>query len=139
MKHLFLLATALLALAILPACTHNGGDLDGWFGTWNVQQIDSNHVTMKSYGGNLFFQFQGKILKQLIPGSHESLVSYGNWKEQGNQLIMTFPDSAYHTLPGPGLADTTQFTIVKKPSDHAQLQITDASGTLYLYYLHRVP
>ncbi len=130
---------SLLALVMalgLSACTENGGDTHGWFGTWSIDSITG---TANGYGGGAFVQFQNQLVRlSLHDGAHAYTDTYGNFATSGGNLTITFPDPAYPPLALPGLGTTNQFVTVSHSGGRAQLQLADSTASTYLYHLHKV-
>lgn len=137
---------ALLALVGLSGCTHNNGDIGIWFGTWQVEEITGGspgfELDYPMDQGNYYIQFQGEVCTVVyITASHNQLVDYGTWHEDGNNLTISFPDSeaAYYllldNLAQGSLDQVFRFIVGQKSDKRAQLNYTNIWGeelTLHL-------
>ena len=91
---------ALLAAATL-SCTHNNGDIGVWFGLWRVEQLTVNGHSDRDYAGNIYFGFQNTTVEQkLVHDNHSVTQMFGEWKEEGDILTITFPDPRYWPIDG---------------------------------------
>ena len=83
-----LLHTLLCTLVVLAAgwatqsCTHNGGDVSPWWGTWHVESVEAQGKPVTTIAGDFFFQFQGEVVRLSWRNDrYDSAESYGNWSE----------------------------------------------------------
>lgn len=77
---------------ILPACTHNNGDIGSWFGTWKVTEITIDGAVDSTYKGNMFWMFQSSVMcMRTIDDHHGATDHWGTWKElSGTTLELNF-------------------------------------------------
>jgi hypothetical protein len=121
------------------SCTRNHGDIGIWFGTWQVERINADGTPV-AVEGDYFFQFQNKVFRVSMVGDHEQLVeSYGTWDENGDKMIISFPDSTAFYILMPGLEDHNVFTVTTTSSREVTFTKTDAKGNTYNYQLHKIP
>lgn len=121
----------LVALMGLTACTHNEGDIDIWFGTWQIEQISCAEVQLDDSYYNLshsaYLQFQGEMVTaRYVSPLHDETVDYGTWREGDGTLDIEFPDPnvAYSNVLGSliGSGDTSfHFTITERSASHVTL------------------
>ena len=120
---------ALVALLGLTACTHNEGDIDIWFGTWQIEEISCAEMQLSdTYNNpNVYLQFQGEMVTALhVSSLHDESVDYGTWREGDGTLDIDFPDPnvAYSHVLGSliGSGDTSfHFTITERSANHVTL------------------
>lgn len=147
MKTLQHILIALLALVGLSGCTHNEGDIDIWFGTWQIEQVSCNEVQLADTYYNpsqsaAYLQFQGEMVTALyVSGLHDEGVDYGTWREGDGTLDIDFPDPnvAYSHVLGSliGSGETSfHFTITERSASHVTLSyyntVLDQHWTLRL-------
>lgn len=85
---LYMLVT-LLAATVLPACTHNNGDIGELFGTWQVEMTSAEAEV-------LYVSFQGDIINlRGVKAETRSFTDYawGNWSRSADDLTLSFPDN----------------------------------------------
>ncbi len=137
-KHLIMLMGMMLFLSTLSSCVHNGGDIGIWFGTWHVESISIDNAPLASYEGNVFFQFQSKIVRMTVEEKYGNFGdSYGNWEEQNNQLVIKFNDPNLPPKDVPGIDVENRFSIVSRSSSTLTLTSTDKEGHNYSYKLRK--
>ena len=70
----------LAALWATQSCTHNGGDVSPWWGTWHVERVEAQGQPVTTIAGDYFFQFQGEVVRLSWHNDrYDSTESYGNW------------------------------------------------------------
>lgn len=138
MKTLTTHITALCAALLLTACTHNGGDIGIWFGTWHVEEIVVDGVVDAYYDQApiWFFQFQSTVVQlRLVLDDHSFDASTGTWDETDGHLTITFPDEVYLRQVPPGITATTVMNIDRKSASTVILSFTGTDGHAYRYTL----
>lgn len=115
------IVTLVLALLSMCGCTHNNGDIGLWFGMCHLDSIEVNGTPDKTYDGNCYFLFQGKVfsVRWVDEENHSNFDSYATWSESndGTTMTVTFSDSRYspqvsYEAPRLHLCPTTIFTVV---------------------------
>ncbi len=140
-KTLLYIIASLAMLLTLGACTRNHGDIGIWFGTWHVEQITAGGTPVNVVG-DYFFQFQSKVFRVSQVYGHEQLVeSFGSWdeSEDGDGMVVTFPDPTVYYIEMPGLEAENLFTVTRTSSREITFAKTDKQGTLYTYHLKKQP
>lgn len=139
-----LLHTLLCTLVVLAAgwatqsCTHNGGDVSPWWGTWHVESVEAQGKPVTTIAGDFFFQFQGEVVRLSWRNDrYDSAESYGNWSEGQGTITMRFVNPDAQPIALPGLGATTTFTIEHKSHQRIVLS-TVAQGASYRYTLKKV-
>lgn len=128
----------LAALWATQSCTHNGGDVSPWWGTWHVERVEAQGQPVTTIAGDYFFQFQGEVVRLSWHNDrYDSTESYGNWSEGQGTLTMQFLNPDAPPLALPGLGVTTTFTIEHKSPQRIVLS-TVAEGAIYRYTLKKV-
>ena len=141
MKKTTLYLLSLMAVLLLSACTRNHGDIGIWFGTWHVEQITADGTPV-NVEGDYFFQFQSKVFRVSQVYGHEQLVeSFGAWNESedGNGMVVTFPDPTVYYIEMPGLETVNLFIVTRTSSREVTFTKTDATGTTFAYHLKKQP
>ena len=130
-----------MAVLLLSACTRNHGDIGIWFGTWHVEHITADGTPV-NVEGDYFFQFQSKVFRVSQVYGHEQLVeSFGAWNESedGNGMVVTFPDPTVYYIEMPGLETVNLFIVTRTSSREVTFTKTDATGTTFAYHLKKQP
>ena len=136
-KTLFIISV--LSVLVLASCTRNHGDIGIWFGTWHVEQITADG-TPRNVEGDYFFQFQSKVFRVSQVYGHEQLIdSYGTWDENGDKMIISFPDPSTFYITMPGLESRNDFTVTTTSSREITFTKVDAAGTTFAYHLKKQP
>ena len=141
MKKTTLYILSVIAVLLLGACTRNHGDIGIWFGTWHVEQIMAGGTPV-NVEGDYFFQFQNKVFRVSQVYGHEQLVeSFGAWSESedGNGMVVTFPDPTVYYIEMPGLEAENLFVVTRTSSREVTFAKTDKHGTVYTYRLKKQP
>lgn len=87
-KTLLYIASLLVAVLVLGACTRNHGDIGIWFGTWHVEQITAAGTPV-NVEGDYFFQFQSHVFRvSQVYGHEQTVESYGAWQEGESGKMM---------------------------------------------------
>lgn len=146
-------AFALILIAALSGCTRNNGDIGILFGTWQLDQIDTDNVPDTDYERNIFWKFQNDIIQltkvypEAVTPGYSSVT--GTWNEDNGYLFMNFthhdgdPESGNDRyLPYPemhlpyGVVSALQ--IEKMTSTEMVLHFTSPDdGQLYTYHLSK--
>ena len=124
---------------ILPACTHNNGDIGVWFGTWHVNAIThaASGEPVATYRGAHFMQFQNNVIRVSANDSlHNYEQSFGTWEADdiNNLLHINFPDDDQFQCTMPGIARANTFVIKQKSDSHITLLQADAPDDDALQY-----
>ena len=132
------LIALIMPLMLLAACTHPGGDIGIWFGSWHVESITCNGTEL-TYDGDYYFQFQSTNFRLSWVGDYEEDVeNYGVWSETDNRLYISFPDENYQYLHMPGLGVSNDLTIVSKQDKRVELSLTNANGDTYVIVIKKL-
>ena len=139
-KTLLYIASLIVAVLVIGACTRNHGDIGIWFGTWHVEQITAGGAPV-NVEGDYFFQFQNKVFRVSRVYGHENLVeSYGTWEENGDKMAISFPDPDVFYIQMPGLETHNDFTVTTTSSRGVTFtKIESSTGTTYTYRLGKNP
>lgn len=93
-KSLISAAVACILLSILGGCTRNNGDIGILFGTWQLNQIDTDNVPDTDYERNIFWKFQNDLIQltRVYPEDITPGYSYviGTWNEDNGYLFLNF-------------------------------------------------
>ncbi len=139
MKRTTLYITILSVVLSLTCCTRNHGDIGIWFGTWHVESITAGSSPVK-VEGDYFFQFQNKVFRVSQVTDHAQTVeSFGTWNEEGNAMIIDFPDSTVYYIVMPGLEAHNSFTVTVSSSREVIFTKADTIGRTYSYHLKKQP
>lgn len=128
---------ALLAAATL-SCTHNNGDIGVWFGLWRVEQLTVNGHNDRDYAGNIYFGFQSTTVEQkLVHDNHSVSQMFGEWKEEGDILSITFPDPRYWPIDGflRGNGEENRLTVQHLDGKHIALTFITPNDDTVIYNL----
>ena len=145
MKKTLLYISLLTVVLVLVSCTRNHGDIGIWFGTWHVESITANGGIYQYIGnidveGDYFFQFQSKVFRVSQVTEREKLVeSFGTWDENGERMVIDFPDESVFYISMPGLEAHNDFTVTTTSPREVTFTKTDATGTTFVYHLKRQP
>lgn len=139
-KTLLYIASLLVAVLVLGACTRNHGDIGIWFGTWHVEQITAGGTPV-NVEGDYFFQFQSHVFRvSQVYGHEQTVESYGAWQEgESGKMTIDFSDPNVYYIVMPGLESHNDFTVTTTSSSDVTFTKTDATGTPYTYHLKKQP
>ncbi len=139
-KTLLYIASLLVAVLVLGACTRNHGDIGIWFGTWHVEQIIAGGTPV-NVEGDYFFQFQSHVFRvSQVYGHEQTVESYGAWQEgERGKMTIDFSDPNVYYIVMPGLESHNDFTVTTPSSSDVTFSKTDATGTPYTYHLKKQP
>ena len=128
-------------MLLLGACTRNHGDIGPWFGTWHVERITSTADGATDNGEeDYFFQFQSKVFRVSKVSDHQQMVeSFGTWEENGDKMIISFPDPDAFYIEMDGLEAHNEFTVTTTSSKEVTFTKNDATGATYTYHLKKQP
>jgi len=135
------IASLVVAVLVLGACTRNHGDIGIWFGTWHVEQITAAGSPV-NVEGDYFFQFQSHVFRvSRVYGHEQSEESFGSWEESedGHMMTVNFPDPTVYYIVMPGLEASNAFTVTRTSSSDITFTKVDAAGTTYTYHLKKQP
>lgn len=91
---LLYIVVTLLAATVMPACTHNNGDIGELFGTWQVEKTSGDAEV-------LYISFQGDIINlRGVKGETRTFTDYawGNWSRSADDLTLSFPDNWFDNI-----------------------------------------
>lgn len=137
MKHIFHIITFISIILIGGAsCTHNNGDIGPLFGNWKVTSIEINGIPDASYKGNIFFAFQTDITNmKAIYDNHVYSERFGQWKIEGENLLLTYNDTWYPPLSESHMSVGTNICrIIQLTNKDMKLSMTNSEAT-YTYTL----
>ena len=139
-KTLLYIASLIVAVLVLGACTRNHGDIGIWFGTWHVEQITADGTPV-NVEGDYFFQFQSHVFRVSQVSGHEQTVeSYGTWQEnESGKMTVDFSDPNVYYIAMPGLEVHNDFTVVTTSSREVTFNKTSSTGVAYSYHLKKQP
>lgn len=142
MRQRFLnIALVALVAAIATGCTHNNGDIGRWFGLWRVVSITVNGSNNGNYTGNIFFAFQSTTFEQKkVNDDHGVAQMIGEWREDGDALIITFPYDRYYPIDGYmiGGGEENRLTVSGgSDNKHLQLSLITPAGSTVVYSLEK--
>ena len=125
-KHIVLTLVVCLAAT---ACTHNHGEINGWFGTWAIDNITG--TTPEGATVAYFMQFQANVVcLRYTDTLHNGGESYGQWDETTtgdgkNTMEITFNGNYdVNILPQHAI-----YTVTEHTGKHATLTTTLDDGT----------
>ncbi len=129
---------ALATMWSMQSCTHNGGDIDPWFGTWHVESVTAGGTPVATIEGDFFFQFQNEVVRMSWRNRLlDTAESYGNWTDAGGVLTMSFNDPKMPPLALAGFSTSNALTIERLSDDRIMLsQVVD--GLTYRYTIKKV-
>lgn len=83
--------TVAAALMVTAGCTHNGGDIGLWGGTWHLVQISTDGNVDAGYCGNVFWKFQADVIDMVETDDemHERKDHYGTWSASDDDRVLT--------------------------------------------------
>ena len=145
MKKTLLYISLILVALVLGSCTRNHGDIGIWFGTWHVEYITTGGDIYQfsapvDIEGDYFFQFQSKVFRVSQVTDHEQTVeSFGTWDDEGEKMIIDFPDELVFYIQMPGLEAHNTFTVADATSRKATFTKVTADGTTFTYHLKKQP
>ena len=121
--------------ALLTACTHNDGDINGWYGTWHIDTMEyaSGHDSSLPTDADIYLQFQSSVVcMRYTDPLHNDGESYGSWSEDGGVMHIEFNGTfdVQDILP-----QSCSLTVVSHNGKHAVLSIADYCT----YHLTRQP
>ncbi len=128
---------------ILPACTHNNGDIGIWFGTWHVEKVTTAHddQPVPDYKGNFYMQFQSKVIRITANDTlHNHEQSFGTWEadEANHRLHINFPDAERFECSLTGIERQNTFVIEEADATHITISHIDSPDHISLrYYLKK--
>lgn len=85
----------------LTSCTTNGGDLDGLWGQWRVEDIVIDGSPDNDYNGNLYFSFQNyavRVTEVIDEDMGSSRGTLGTFVFSRPDLVITFGMPEYAPL-----------------------------------------
>ncbi len=89
---ILLLVAGISALVI--GCTHNDGDIGGYFGTWKLEEITADGEEVAEYGKDIFWQFQSTVFcMRMVQENHNQETRWGTWYEDSGFLYIDFSHS----------------------------------------------
>ena len=139
MKKTLLYMLSAIAVLLSGSCTRNHGDIGPWFGTWHVESITCDGLSI-AVDGDYFFQFQSKVFRVSQVTDHEQTVeSFGTWDDSGNKMTIDFPDPTVYYIVMPGLETHNSFTVTATSSHDVTFTKTDNTGVIYTYRLKKQP
>lgn len=122
------------------ACTHNHGEINGWFGTWAIDDAGTTDYDGTEVPRTFFLQFQSSVVcLRYTDALHNGGESYGSWAEttaadgtttmeinfEGNYDVAYLPQHAV-------------YTVSHHAGDHATLVTTLTDGTTLTLKLTRL-
>ena len=140
-QHISSIFVLLALMMTRTGCTHNGGDIGIWFGTWSVdryfidgqqQQLDPNGL-----GTAYYIQFQRSVIcVRYTDALHNGGESYGSWVESddGTSMTIDFDPSNYDVRL---LPQNATYSITRSDHRHVSLRTTDSGGREHEYDLSR--
>ncbi|MCX4258914.1 MAG: lipocalin-like domain-containing protein [Muribaculaceae bacterium] len=86
-----LLMLSVSLMLLLTACTHNGGYIGPWGGTWHLENIETGDFEEIGYAGNVFWKFQADVIDMVETDDkmHERHDHYGTWHASEDSRILT--------------------------------------------------
>ena len=145
-KTIYIMMVAVVATLAMTSCTHKKGDIGPWFGTWHVEkyEIDGKEIgeTSSVHIGANFFQFQSSLVQLRYSGvNHDEQVSTGTWQNNGNEIVIKFPDAqliwaiivGFDMTPGA----ENHLKVEKQDGSNAVLSLTSTDGHTYRYTLKK--
>lgn len=101
MKNIYL-GILIITILFSCGCTQNDGHLGELFGSWTLNEITKDGVTIEKDENNTIFSFQNEIVQVtlLVEPPYTVEYRYGNFTHNGNILTMQFQakDSDYKLL-----------------------------------------
>ncbi|MBO4871026.1 MAG: hypothetical protein J5565_03470 [Muribaculaceae bacterium] len=134
-KHIVL---ALVMCLAVTACTHNHGEINGWFGTWAIDNI--TNTTSEGATFTYFMQFQANVVcLRYTDTLHNGGESYGQWDETTTgdgktTMEITFNGNYDVTI----LPKTAVYTVTVHSGKHATLTTTDSEGNPFTIHLTKL-
>lgn len=150
-RRLIAFCTLIIFLFTTPSCTHNGGDLDGLFGTWHLNRITIDGQTDEAYTGDIIWKFQYDIIAMMPTNDEEHLrfEGWGTWSfdpTDHNILLLHYihhddkhpaGSSVYSPLPATHLpAGEITLIIDRLTSSSMQLtyKVPDSSSEIVYFF-----
>lgn len=135
-KYFLLMAVALITTA---SCTHNDGDINGWYGTWHIDRIESAihpNTNPIPEGVDYYVQFQSSVMcLRYTDELHDGGESYGTWSEENGMMRIDFNGNFDVTGLFP---QRTTLEVVSHEGNKAQLRFSTLDNVVN-YYLTRQP
>lgn len=76
--------------AVMPACTHNNGDIGLLFGSWTLEEITVDGVPDRDYGKNMTWNFQNHNLSIMtVKPHHDRAENMGTWEWVNTDHVMS--------------------------------------------------
>ncbi len=123
---------------LLPACTHNDGDIGPLFGQWKLVSIEKSG--QKDTYDNLFLSFQSSVLEfKTVTYPHSYLCSYGEYEHIDNYLNIKIKEGSESVLNDFQLNKNNEdewsfsFNIVKLTNNKMVLSLDDKIYTFAKY------
>ena len=128
----------LLTLLLLPACTHNNGDIGQWFGQWKVEKIEIDGTPDPDYKGDVFFRFQSSVFALARTDRKDYFTAniwFGSWNETDGMLTIDFPNDVNKVPGGLHLSESNHFRILRNDGSRKTLELDSSDGKRYTYHL----
>ena len=118
------------------ACTHNHGEINGWFGTWAIDDAGTTDYDGTEVPRTLFLQFQSSVVcLRYTDVLHDGGESYGTWSEENGMMRIDFNGNFDVTGLFP---QRTTLEVVSHEGNKAQLRFSTLDNVVN-YYLTRQP
>lgn len=129
MRTLVLIIVSVIMI-LTASCTHNGGDIGLWGGTWHLERIYINGVENITYTGNVFWKFQSDVIDMVETDDemHERQDHYGTWMTSDNDKTLTIDFSHGSDRFPAGSADYIPPAITGLRGGITQLEIEKLTG-----------
>lgn len=111
MNKIYTVLMAVMSMLMLAGCTHNGGDIGKFFGTWHLDNISAHRLDEEGAPAysiesvdSVFWSFQSDVvmMQRLLP-YHEYDRRWGTWREADGELSLDFTHSGDGIPPGTGM------------------------------------
>ena len=141
---ILLLVAGISALVI--GCTHNDGDIGGYFGTWKLEEITVDGEEMAEYGKDMFWQFQSSVFcMRVVLENHNQENRWGTWYEDSGSLYVDFShsedgDNSVKYQPFPETHFETglnRLEIMNFSKRRMTLEFVGSDGVIYRYKLKK--
>lgn len=124
----------------IGACTHNDGNIGKQFGQWQLQRIEKNGAEDVDYGGNIFWSFQNSTIEmKCMEDDHTSRHTFGNYRIEGDVIILNFPDDERPPLEVLGLQRSDKLRILRM--NHSEMTLVhdgnNDTGDKTIFYFHK--